>query len=285
MIGYVSVRKLLLSGYNQTPKNPMLEHFTLTACQGLREKMSASVRFNIGESLDSFCSGSVGTPIFEGSSRPEFFVPFPLMWVEGTIANEDGRRIPTATLVEAGVAKEKGLMWVNSTVCLKEETRKQWDVFPVVHHFIPDMGQSKMIFYGTRHEEEYSTDVKKEADDIIDKFLTEFLAPPLTVVNALFLLLQCRNVITEEVIPSKSQKRRSKKPLLSYHILKIKPSKSNPLRDNTPLGGENRVHLCRGHFKTYTAERPLMGRFVGRYWWQPQARGRAKGIVLKDYEV
>jgi hypothetical protein len=48
----------------------------------------------------------------------------------------------------------------------------------------------------------------------------------------------------------------------------------------------NRVHLCRGHFATYTDQAPLFGKYVGRFWIPPHARGdRARGIVIKDYEV
>lgn len=49
---------------------------------------------------------------------------------------------------------------------------------------------------------------------------------------------------------------------------------------------DNRVHLCRGHFKEYTEQNPLFGRHVGRYWWQPCVRGKKeKGIIAKDYIV
>jgi hypothetical protein len=41
----------------------------------------------------------------------------------------------------------------------------------------------------------------------------------------------------------------------------------------------------RGHFKTFTAEKPLMGRAVGTYSWGWQLRGDPKrGIVISDYQ-
>jgi hypothetical protein len=46
------------------------------------------------------------------------------------------------------------------------------------------------------------------------------------------------------------------------------------------------VHLCRGHFKTYTDDNPLFGKHVGKYYWQPSIRGKnKKGIVAKDYSL
>jgi hypothetical protein len=42
----------------------------------------------------------------------------------------------------------------------------------------------------------------------------------------------------------------------------------------------------RGHFKTYTAERPLLGRFTGTYWWQPHLAGKnTSALVEKDYAI
>ena len=44
------------------------------------------------------------------------------------------------------------------------------------------------------------------------------------------------------------------------------------------------VHRVRGHFKTYTADAPLMGRHVGTYWWGWNIRGSIEsGVVESDY--
>jgi len=101
--------------------------------------------------------------------------------------------------------------------------------------------------------------------------------------------LSCKNIIAEKTEPAKKlQKKRFKKnklPLSSYYILKIKPThsqKSFELQGNW----SNRVHLCRGHIKTYTKEKPLFGSYVGNVWCPPHARGnKDNGIVHKDYLV
>lgn len=50
--------------------------------------------------------------------------------------------------------------------------------------------------------------------------------------------------------------------------------------------GSTAIHWVRGHFKQYTAERPLFGRFTGLYWWQPHLAGKAKDrVVVKDYRI
>jgi hypothetical protein len=46
------------------------------------------------------------------------------------------------------------------------------------------------------------------------------------------------------------------------------------------------LHICRGHFKTFTEDAPLFGKRVGTYWWASQVRGKAEeGVVEKDYRV
>jgi hypothetical protein len=46
------------------------------------------------------------------------------------------------------------------------------------------------------------------------------------------------------------------------------------------------VHRVRGHFKTYTADAPLMGRHVGTYWWGWNIRGSVEsGVVESDYTL
>ncbi len=46
------------------------------------------------------------------------------------------------------------------------------------------------------------------------------------------------------------------------------------------------LHMVRGHFKTYTPEKPLFGRMTGTYWWAHHLRGdESAGVVHHDYEV
>jgi hypothetical protein len=102
--------------------------------------------------------------------------------------------------------------------------------------------------------------------------------------------LSCKNISTlDHDPPAKLNKKRAKKgkcPIFTYKTLVIKPT-SKAQKDQEAQGlWENRIHLCRGHFKEYTPERPLFGKLTGRYWWQPSVRGRNReGIVMKDYKI
>jgi hypothetical protein len=56
--------------------------------------------------------------------------------------------------------------------------------------------------------------------------------------------------------------------------------------DGSSTGIRAAAHIVRGHFKTYTAEKPLMGRHVGTWFWHDSVRGSIdEGIVDKEYNV
>lgn len=75
-----------------------------------------------------------------------------------------------------------------------------------------------------------------------------------------------------------------KKPF-RYHLLKVKTG--HPIfGDGDGKRETYSTHIVRGHFKTFNDDAPLMGKFVGTYWWDSQVRGRDKDhVVDKDYSV
>lgn len=111
-------------------------------------------------------------------------------------------------------------------------------------------------------------------------------------------LLACKNVEREQhVVHDHRRKGKPGPPGVKYYTLDVDPSRRRRAArrdddqggevDGIDLGdGQRAMHIARGHFKTYTAERPLLGRAVGTYWWSPHLRGNAKrGVVVKDYAV
>jgi len=112
----------------------------------------------------------------------------------------------------------------------------------------------------------------------------------LELVCCFLMLMSCKNIAYEKVWPpkrlNKKRQKKGKPQFLDYHVLKVKVGgRSAPLGGGGG-GGDKRVHLCRGHFKTFTKDKPLLGHGVGTYWWQPQVRGnKKKGAVVKSYEV
>lgn len=104
--------------------------------------------------------------------------------------------------------------------------------------------------------------------------------------------MHCKNVKTVENAPPKKvqhhRKKMGRKPLVKYYTLEIDPMKEVLRKEggSTKTGLKKALHICRGHFATYTHEAPLFGRVVGTFWKPMHVRGRAEhGIVSKDYAV
>jgi hypothetical protein len=119
-------------------------------------------------------------------------------------------------------------------------------------------------------------------------YYAQFCFPVLLTIS----FLHCRNIELRPSIPSEKQSRSYRKKhgkdLVRYHILDIKPIRQ--LLDRYRRGERSdlrrALHICRGHFKTFSPDAPLLGRATGTYWWGPQVRGsREEGVVLKDYRV
>jgi len=112
----------------------------------------------------------------------------------------------------------------------------------------------------------------------------------LTTLNFFLLLLNCKNIEKHRIKPpeklNKKRRKNKKPPLFSYYVLRVSQPAKQPKGQGSFAGQLNRIHFCRGHFKEYTAESPLFGKYTGLYWWQPHIRGdKERGMVLKDYEV
>lgn len=101
-------------------------------------------------------------------------------------------------------------------------------------------------------------------------------------------LMHCRNVEQREVTYTPVSRRRKasrQRPSIEYRTIHL-PRPSHPGGRQSEATGTTRLHTARGHFKTYTAEAPLMGRHVGTYYWAAQARGRKKnGEIISIYKV
>ncbi len=108
-------------------------------------------------------------------------------------------------------------------------------------------------------------------------------------------MMNCSNVGTVEVVPaaklSKKREKRYGKPLTRYRVIQVKPHMTSrgakhSDSEREAVGEDTPLHICRGHFKTYEEDRPLMGRHSGTFWWKSQVRGsKAAGEIIHTYEV
>ena len=89
-------------------------------------------------------------------------------------------------------------------------------------------------------------------------------------------LLSCKNIIVKEGYLGKKNGRKHL-PILDYRTLHIQvPGKKyvyeNREYESIPFHEKEKFGMTgqkRGHFKTYTEDKPLFGRHVGTWWWSP----------------
>lgn len=104
-------------------------------------------------------------------------------------------------------------------------------------------------------------------------------------------LLHCKNVEQRITTPDPNRKKKWKKKYgiepVSYRTLVVK----NTGRTGGGAGNPGErylgpLSLVRGHFRTYTADKPMFGRVAGTFFVPQHCRGsRDVGEVVKDYQV
>jgi hypothetical protein len=106
-------------------------------------------------------------------------------------------------------------------------------------------------------------------------------------------MLNCQNIVTDaHQIPEpfqKSRKKSGKRPLVSFHTIRVDLDKTprQVAADTLPGDGSTpRRHKKRGHMKDYRGGKGLFGRYKGVWYWGPTLAGSAEeGVVVSDYEV
>lgn len=105
-------------------------------------------------------------------------------------------------------------------------------------------------------------------------------------------MLHCRNIGTEVITPRRAESHKLERKfgvkMASYHVLKVtgKGGAAGTLIGAPGTGTPKPLHWVRGHFKSYSADAPLLGKIAGTFYWGATTRGRAdRGMVTKDYDV
>lgn len=235
---------------------------------------------------------TTNTPQFENvetfSYQMANRMPYDLCLLELIICPSNGDTTKMAILVgstEDEGAEDEYKLLIVPWLFIKEHN--EWQPTDSIINVFVDLSQKSVSEYTIRP-------VFKEFSDeeFKDRLYNTMTAKCMEIVNNFILILSCKNIEKKEVIPPvKLQKKRAKKgrmPLFSYYTLNISQASTNAKNKNNEPGNlwTNRAHLCRGHIKRYTEEKPLFGRFVGNVWCPPHARGNVSdGIIQKDYTV
>lgn len=102
-------------------------------------------------------------------------------------------------------------------------------------------------------------------------------------------LMNTRNVTLREstlAVARSGREKRCGAPRLTYQTIMLPGHPSAGGGGRRPTQELLPMHKVRGHFKTFTAERPLLGKHTGTYWWGWQARGHKKnGEIVSDYAL
>ena len=137
-----------------------------------------------------------------------------------------------------------------------------------------------------------SRSVLNDPDEVLRRYCDALAgaAQQITLSIAVaFSLMNARNVCRVEApaaMQSRSAKRRGDLPPYRYSIVKVGPLRvQNSLTIAGVTSAPVAIHWVRGHFKEYTAERPLFGNRVGLWWWQPFVAGQADRVVEKEYQI
>ena len=106
------------------------------------------------------------------------------------------------------------------------------------------------------------------------RYLKNFtISNTLSVLVGFLKMLSCKNIVSKDIVPvtTKKQRRRGdiKDPYKVLHVV-LPRNKANSKSDSdTKHEISDTVNFRQGHFKTFTKEKPLFGKAVGTYWWQP----------------
>jgi hypothetical protein len=168
------------------------------------------------------------------------------------------------------------------------ETRKhlgKYHVYPIVDYEFP-------VYWTPESDEQIKYTVRpvirQHGQKIVNDMLTIGYNISKNVLYSLA-LLNCKNLRTEVKSNHDGKTKSERKNIFrqEYHVLNV-PLINRIASGEIKVDGEHGVpiHTVRGHMKTYTADKPLLGKHIGQWWWEPQIRGNAKyGIIEKDYRV
>lgn len=245
--------------------------------------LEQSQKFHMGE-IGKLPIPDAGTPMFMEYLR----LPFVICWFDftlkmkkmGILANQMADKI--ILLRHFGLDSKLG-WWLYpsasliSVGCLFKENQETSKVFKdlEISSRLAEFAQERNYINLSLYR------AGRTADEIENDCLTD-----VTLLFVTLQLLDCKNITLQPKGPDRALRRRlrdNQAELFTYHTLILKPVGKR--QESIPQHlWNNRIHLCRGHFKTFTEEKPLFGKITGRFWWQPSVRGRnKKGVVMKDY--
>ena len=259
--------------------------------------LSAQI-FEITNVSDYFYS--LPTEIFNlHTDYPNVAPPFPSVWFEHTspkLVNREGEILTVARDLRD---------FHYGTLVGSVHTDTGWECYLAffLSHKEPDAPAKSAQVITTHYVFKYRVDPSGR----VIPTSTEILFPPsiespnaeiqtfihtLTCITFLALsFCNCKNVTLETTDPHalRAPSHRNKNgPQSLYKTLNINPAKTIlSHKGGAEVSGlKHALHICRGHFKTFTSDAPLLGKVTGTYWWESHIRGTPDlGLITKSYKV
>ena len=219
-------------------------------------------------------------------------LPFSPLWIEWradlTTQSEDSR-----SHAMAAVIRQMGcIAYTLPDSCLPDDLRNQGIIPQGFSLWAESDGDpvylgTRVVFCINQKGEFHSFHVVRKGAMSKGHEVRPFVTACLTIA-----FMHCKNVrkidVGDTEGPSSKWLRRQKTPRLRYKVLDINPMKE-VLRtegQSETTGLHRALHICRGHFATYTVDKPLFGHFVGTVWKPAHTRGSIEqGAVVKDYRI
>jgi hypothetical protein len=115
------------------------------------------------------------------------------------------------------------------------------------------------------------------------------------LLEPLWLGLSFANCVNVDLVPGRPRrvdrrqwKRKSGEDMMEYRTIQLggRTSRRQDGGGRGEVANHQKLHLVRGHFKTFTEKAPLLGKHVGTYWFPQQMRGSKKeGVIVHDYNI
>lgn len=271
------------------------------ACKTVVELLKKSQHFYFGhcsEYIELLPKNFYDEPLFLGNLAENIWLPYEIcaFWFDNSSDSYD-ERYPDITLSKKGVLclstkrrRNENEILIFSLNYINE--LRSWVIYDLpctvcIGKKLYNNGLSNIVPLDS-----ILGDVNKSLNKSKSDRLAKDMQQDLSALNSTLMLLSCKNIELETNYPSgalnKKRRKKNKVEIFSYYTLKLKPF--SPKRQSKKAEHQsewsNRIHLCRGHFKKFSEEKPLFGKYTGMFWWQPQVRGDKKqGVVQKDYQV
>jgi hypothetical protein len=244
------------------------------------------------ETIRRFVINNVELPeIIVYKNIPGLAPPFPIMWFEWSPPIEKVDLDILCGLLMISTQKYDGWEYMAAGWISSKAYGKGAKMLPYALKFhIPVSGKIEYFEYQpyivkpAPHVLDRHPNVSEE--EIIDVFVDGYMAKVFFAIG----LLHCKNIVQIEKggkNPNiKNRRHRSKG--TKHYVLDVIPARNikRAEHEQPAKGSPQRIHFRRGHFKEYTSEKPLFGKYTGAFWWEAHVAGSADiGEVRKDYRI